>query len=95
MHTYITYATHFVIVFFYQIKYQYILVISSCQCHFAYSTKNNMTGYAYVHLNLRFKAGPLRLKQPKNELKIRILPQTSILYLIRHATVILIVGLHL
>ena len=30
-----------------------------------------------------------------NKLKIRILSQTSILYLIRHASVILILGLHL
>ena len=42
-----------------------------------------------------FKAGPLRWKQPTNKLKIRILSQTSILYLIRHALVILIAGLHM
>ena len=41
------------------------------------------------------KAGPFRYKQPTNKLKIRILSQTSILYLIRHASVILIVGLHI
>ena len=34
-------------------------------------------------------------KQPTNKLKIRILSETSILYLIRHASVILTVGLHL
>ena len=34
-------------------------------------------------------------KQPTNKLKIRILSETSILYLIRHALFILIVGLHL
>ena len=42
-----------------------------------------------------FKAGPLRLKQLTNTLKIRILSETSILYLIRYASIILIVGLHL
>ena len=43
------------------------------------------------------KAGPLRLTQLTNARKIRILYQisTCILYLIRHASVILIVGLHL
>ena len=34
-------------------------------------------------------------KQPTNKLKIKILSETSILYLIRHAPVILTVGLHL
>ena len=34
-------------------------------------------------------------KQPTNKLKIRILSETSIPYLIRHASYILIVGLHL
>ena len=34
-------------------------------------------------------------KQPTNKLKIRILSETSIPYLIRHASFILIVGLHL
>ena len=34
-------------------------------------------------------------KQPTNELKIRILSETSILYLIRHASVILIVDIHM
>ena len=43
----------------------------------------------------RLKAGPLRLKQLTNTLKIRILSQTTLLYLIRNASVILIVGLHL
>ena len=38
------------------------------------------------------KAGPLRLKQLANTLKIRILSETSILYLIRYASIILIVG---
>ena len=41
------------------------------------------------------KAGPLRLKQLTNTLKIRILSETSILYLIRYASIILIVGLRL
>ena len=31
---------------------------------------------------LQFKAGPLRYKQPTNKLKARVLPQTSIVYLI-------------
>ena len=43
----------------------------------------------------RLKAGPLRLKQLTNTLKIRILSETSILYLIRYASIILIVGLRL
>ena len=34
-------------------------------------------------------------KQPSNKLKIRILSETSILYLICHASFILIVSLHL
>ena len=34
-------------------------------------------------------------KQPTNKLKIRILSETSILCLTRHASFILIVGLHL
>ena len=34
-------------------------------------------------------------KQPTNKLKIRILSETSIPYLIRHASFILIVSLHL
>ena len=43
-----------------------------------------------------FKARPLLYKQPTNKLKIRILSQTSIIvYLICHASVILIVGLQL
>ena len=36
-----------------------------------------------------FKAEPLRLTQLTNRLEIRILSQTSILYLIYHASVIL------
>ena len=40
------------------------------------------------------KVGPLRQKQLTNTLKIRLLPETSILYLIRYASIILIVGLH-
>ena len=38
------------------------------------------------------KAGSLKKKQPANTLKIRILSQTSKLYLMRHALVILIGG---
>ena len=41
------------------------------------------------------KAGILRLKQLTNTLKIRILSETSILYLIRYASVISNVGIHL
>ena len=42
------------------------------------------------------KAGPLRLKQQlTTTLKIRILSETSILYLIRYASIILTVGLRL
>ena len=41
------------------------------------------------------KAGPLRLKQLTNALKIRLLSKTSTLYLIRYASVIVIVGKHL
>ena len=54
------------------------------------------------HLNVRFPRRLLPLKldlcdknNPKNKLKIRILSETSIPYLIRHASFILIVGLHL
>ena len=39
-----------------------------------------------------FKAGQLRFKQLTKNLKMRMLPETSILYVIRHASVILIVG---
>ena len=45
--------------------------------------------------NSDIKAGPLRLKQLTNTLKIRILSETSILYLIRYASIILTVGLRL
>ena len=48
-----------------------------------------------VRLLLFVKAGPLRLKQLTNTLKIRILSETSILYLIRYASIILTVGLRL
>ena len=47
------------------------------------------------HRKYRFKAGSLRLKQVTNTLKIRILSQTTLLYLIRNASVILNVGLRL
>ena len=46
-------------------------------------------------VNILVKAGPLRQKQLTNTLKIRILPETSILYLIRYASIILTVGFHL
>ena len=44
---------------------------------------------------IKAQPGPLRLKQLTNTLKIRILSQTSILFLIRYASVIIIVGLYL
>ena len=46
-------------------------------------------------MQANFKAGPLRFKQLTNTLKIRILSETSILYLIRYASIILTVGLRL
>ena len=48
-------------------------------------------------MNIRgqVKAGPLRLKQLTNTLKIRNLSETSILYLIRYVSIILTVGLRL
>ena len=48
-----------------------------------------------LHMIFILKAGPLRLKQLTNTLKIRILSETSILYLIRYASIILTVGLRL
>ena len=45
--------------------------------------------------DMALKLDPYDKKQPTNTLKIRILSETSILYLIRHASVILIVGLQL
>ena len=48
--------------------------------------------FVFVHV---LKARPFWLKQLTNTLRIRILSQTSIFYLIRYASVILIVGLHL
>ena len=53
-------------------------------------SSNNHTQFIY-----NVKAGPLWSKQPTNKLEIRILSETSILYLIRHASFILIVGLNL
>ena len=50
---------------------------------------------AIYNWRTRLKAGPLRLKQLTNTLKIRILSETSILYLIRYASIILTVGLRL
>ena len=51
-----------------------------------------------LKLDLRISSLKLNLydkKQSTNKQKIRILSQTSIPFLIRHASVILIVGLHL
>ena len=45
--------------------------------------------------SILLKAGPLRLKQLTNTLKIRILAETSILDLIRYASIILIFGLRM
>ena len=50
---------------------------------------------SWIHRIPFLKAGPLRLKQLTNTLKIRILSETSILYLIRYASIILTVGLRL
>ena len=44
---------------------------------------------------LYLKAGPSRLKQLTNTLKIRSMSETSIPYLIRYASIILIVGVRL
>ena len=41
------------------------------------------------------KSWTFTIKQPTNKLNIRILSKTRILYLIRYASVILIMGLHL
>ena len=41
------------------------------------------------HAGNRIKIGHLRQKQPTNKIKIRILSETSILYLICHASFIL------
>ena len=46
-------------------------------------------------MRVHVKDGLLRLKQPTNKLEIRMVSQTSILYLLRHASVILIVSLYL
>ena len=53
------------------------------------SVQNLLTSHTYLN------DGPLRLKQHTNTLKIRILSQTSILYLIRNASFILTVVLEL
>ena len=42
-----------------------------------------------------FSSMTFTIKQPTNKEKIRTLPETSKLYLIRHASVILTVGHHL
>ena len=54
----------------------------TCGCITGYNGTNCESGTHIVWL----KAGPLRLKQPSNKLKIRILSETSILYLILHAS---------
>ena len=54
---------------------------------------------AYSHntssISICLKLNLYDKKQPTNKLKIRILSQTSIPYLIGHASVILIVGLQM
>ena len=52
---------------------------------------------SFSYLNFKCKASncTFTIKQPTNNLNIRILIGTSLLYLIRHASVILIVCLHL
>ena len=64
----------------------------------AYYTRHNSISLLPLHLNEYYfilKSGPLRLKQHTNTLKIRILSENSIPYLIRYASIILIVGLRL
>ena len=52
-------------------------------------------GINIKYVDLRFKLDLYDKKQPTNILKIRILSETSILYLIRHASVIQFADLHL
>ena len=61
----------------------------------SYNTRNKELELGLELWFSYLKAGPLRLKQLTNTLKIRILSETSILYLIRYASIILIVGLRL
>ena len=52
--------------------------------------------YTFIYNEIHcvvFKAGPIRFNQLTKKLKIRILSETSILYLIRHASDVLIVGM--
>ena len=60
-------------------------------CQLVAEGSSTLTTCGTKHL----KARPLQLKQITNTLKIRLLSETSILYLIRYASTILIVGLHL
>ena len=78
---------------------QYIPRVNICCPFTMLYTYNNLvignSGSDVALINNRFKAGTFDKKQPTNKLKIRILSETSIPYLIRHASFILIVGLHL
>ena len=62
---------------------------------FKVCTKTSWVQLIWSSQRSQVKAGPLRLKQLANTLNIKILSQPSILYLIRHASVILIVGLNM
>ena len=53
------------------------------------------TNVSHVINTVHAKSVSWRCKRFTNKLKIRILSQTDIFYLIRHASVILIVGLHM
>ena len=53
------------------------------------------TNVSHVISTVHAKSVSWRCKRFTNKLKIRILSQTDIFYLIRHASVILIVGLHM
>ena len=59
--------------------------------------KSSMSSVYTLAMNLNYflKLDLYDKKQPTNKLKIRILSETSIPYLIRHASFILIVSLHL
>ena len=76
-----------------------IEMTSTC-CNVLHSPICRVRKYIMYRLDLanytrQLKAGPLWLKQPTNKFKTRIVFETSIPYLNRHASFILIMGLHL
>ena len=78
----------------YQFSLMLISLVSEMRCFkFRHDVKSNK------HLNKTLvffvKAGPLRLEQLTNTLKIRILSQTSVPNLMCHASIILTVGFQL